>query len=321
MMLPFAIEVNALASAEFWIGAGTVAGIYAIFTLGLQLNIGQTGILNFGQAGFMALGAYAMAILVVKAGWSPWVALPVATLVAVLGGLVVGLPSLRLRGDYFAIATLAAAQILVVVAQNARGLTGGNNGLSGFNDQWTDVQRSILDALEVVNMDDQYSLPLFLITWALFVVLMGGLMALQRTPWGRVLRAVREDEDAAAALGKNVLAYKLQSLAISAALGAVAGYLLALNISLVYPSTFDADFTFIGMAILLLGGLGSYAGVAVSAVLLWTVLEATRFIDLPMASDRVAALRLLLVGLVLILIAMFRPQGLLGRREEMVLRD
>jgi branched-chain amino acid transport system permease protein len=321
MMLPFAIEVNALASAEFWIGAGTVAGIYAIFTLGLQLNIGQTGILNFGQAGFMALGAYAMAILVVKAGWSPWVALPVATLVAVLGGLLVGLPSLRLRGDYFAIATLAAAQILVVVAQNARGLTGGNNGLSGFNDQWTDVQRSILDALAVVDMDDQYSLPLFLITWALFIVLMGGLMALQRTPWGRVLRAVREDEDAAAALGKNVLAYKLQSLAISAALGAVAGYLLALNISLVYPSTFDADFTFIGMAILLLGGLGSYAGVAVSAVLLWTVLEATRFIDLPMASDRVAALRLLLVGLVLILIAMFRPQGLLGRREEMVLRD
>jgi branched-chain amino acid transport system permease protein len=320
-MLPFAIDINALTGAEFWIGAGTVAGIYAIFTLGLQLNIGLTGILNFGQAGFMALGAYAMAILVVKAGWSPWLALPVATLVAVLGGLLIGLPSLRLRGDYFAIVTLAAAQILVVVAQNARGLTGGNNGLSGFNDQWTDVQRAMLDGLEVAGLDDQYSLPLFLITWGLFVVLMGGLLALQRTPWGRVLRAIREDEDAAAALGKNVLAYKLQSLGISAALGAVAGYLLALNISLVYPSTFDADFTFIGMAILLLGGLGSYAGVAVSALLLWTVLEATRFIDLPMASDRVAALRLLLVGLVLILIAMFRPQGLLGRREEMVLRD
>jgi branched-chain amino acid transport system permease protein len=152
-------------------------------------------------------------------------------------------------------------------------------------------------------------------------VLALGLVALQRTPWGRVLRAIREDEDAAAALGKNVLAYKLQSLGISAALGAVAGYLLALNISLVYPSTFDADFTFIGMAILLLGGLGSYLGVALSAVLLWSVLEAARFIDLPMASDKVAALRLLLVGLLLIGMAMFRPQGLLGRREEMVLRD
>jgi branched-chain amino acid transport system permease protein len=320
-MVPFAIDLNALASLEFWIGAGTVAGIYSIFTLGLQLNIGLTGILNFGQAGFMALGAYAMAILVVKAGWSPWLALPVATLVAVLGGILVGLPTLRLRGDYFAIVTLAAAQIVVVIAQNARGLTGGNNGLNGFTDQWTDVQRSIVDALGAVGAGDQYSLPLFLVTWGLFGLVLGGLLILQRTPWGRVLRAIREDEDAAAALGKNVLAYRLQSLGISAALGAIAGYLLALNISLVYPSTFDADFTFIGMAILILGGMGSYAGVALSAVLLWTVMEAARFIDLPMSSDRVAALRLLLVGLLLILMVMFRPQGLLGRREEMVMRD
>jgi branched-chain amino acid transport system permease protein len=320
-MVPFAIDLNALASLEFWIGAGTVAGIYSIFTLGLQLNIGLTGILNFGQAGFMALGAYAMAILVVKAGWSPWLALPVATLVAVLGGILVGLPTLRLRGDYFAIVTLAAAQIVVVIAQNARGLTGGNNGLNGFTDQWTDVQRSIVDALGAVGAGDQYSLPLFLVTWGLFGLVLGGLVILQRTPWGRVLRAIREDEDAAAALGKNVLAYRLQSLGISAALGAIAGYLLALNISLVYPSTFDADFTFIGMAILILGGMGSYAGVALSAVLLWTVMEAARFIDLPMSSDRVAALRLLLVGLLLILMVMFRPQGLLGRREEMVMRD
>jgi branched-chain amino acid transport system permease protein len=137
----------------------------------------------------------------------------------------------------------------------------------------------------------------------------------------RVLRAIREDEDAAAALGKNVFAYKLQSLAIAAALGAIAGYLLALNITLVYPSSFDADFTFIGMAILVLGGLGSYAGVALGAVLMWAVLEATRFVELPMSSDKVAALRLLIVGLVLILVATLRPQGILGRREEMVLGD
>lgn len=321
MTVPFAIDLGALGGLEFWIGACTVAGIYAIFTLGLQLNIGLTGILNFGQAGFMALGAYAMAILVVKVGWSPWIALPAATLVAVLGGLVIGLPSLRLRGDYFAIVTLAAAQIVVVIAQNARGLTGGNNGLSGFTDQWTDVQRAIVDGLDVIGLGDQFSLPLFIITWVVFGVLLGALTILQRTPWGRVLRAIREDEDAVAALGKNVLAYRLQSLGLSAAIGAIAGYLLAVNISLVYPSTFDADFTFIGLAILILGGLGSYLGVALGAVLLWTVMEAARFIDLPMSSDRVAAVRLLIVGLVLVVVVMFRPQGLLGRREEMVLRD
>lgn len=320
-MLPLAVSFSAFAHADFWLGVGTVAGIYAIFTLGLQVNVGFTGLLNFGQAGFMAIGAYAMAILVVHVHLSPWVALPAATAIAVGGGLLVGLPSLRLRGDYFAIATLAAAQIVVVIAQNARGLTGGNNGISGFDAEWTDLQRSIVDTLAPLGLGDQYSLPLFGVVWITFGVVLLIVRWLQHKPWGRVLRAIREDEDAAAALGKNVLAYKLQSLGIAGALGAIAGYLLSLNISLVYPSSFDADFTFIGMAILVLGGLGSYLGVALGAVGLWTVLEATRFIDLPMSSDKVAALRLLIVGLVLIVVGALRPQGALGKREEMVLGD
>jgi branched-chain amino acid transport system permease protein len=316
-----AVDFSSFGHAEFWIGVGVVAGIYAIFALGLQLNIGFTGILNFGQAGFMAVGAYAMAILILKAHWSPWFALPAATAIAMLAGVLVGLPSLRLRADYLAIVTIAAAQIVTIVGQNARELTGGNNGLSGFDTQWTDVQRTILDGLQPLGLDEQFTLPLFLVTWVTFGVALAVLIALQHTPWGRVLRAIREDEDAAAALGKNVFAYKLQSLAIAAALGAIAGYLLALNITLVYPSSFDVDFTFIGIAILVLGGLGSYAGVALGAVLMWAVLEATRFVELPMSSDKVAALRLLIVGLVLIGVAMLRPQGILGRREEMVLGD
>jgi branched-chain amino acid transport system permease protein len=269
----------------------------------------------------MAIGAYTMAILILEADWSPWLALPAATAAAMLAGVLVGLPSPRLRADYLAIVTIAAAQIVTITAQNARDLTGGNNGLTGFDAQWTDLQRTILDWLEPIGLGEQFTLPLFLVTWVTFGVLLAILVALQRTPWGRVLRAIREDEDAAAALGKNVFAYKLQSLAIAAALGAIAGYLLALNITLVYPSSFDADFTFIGMAILVLGGLGSYAGVALGAVLMWTVLEATRFVELPMSSDKVAALRLLIVGLVLILVATLRPQGMLGRRQEMVLGE
>jgi branched-chain amino acid transport system permease protein len=320
-MTVLAVDLSAFGHAEFWIGVGVVAGIYAIFALGLQLNIGFTGILNFGQAGFMAIGAYAMAILILKAHWSPWLALPAATAVSMLAGVLVGLPSLRLRADYLAIVTIAAAQIVTIVGQNARELTGGNNGLTGFDAQWTDVQRSILDWLEPIGLGEQFTLPLFLVTWITFGVLLAVLVALQHTPWGRVLRAIREDEDAAAALGKNVFAYKLQSLAIAAGLGAIAGYLLALNVTLVYPSSFDADFTFIGIAILVLGGLGSYAGVALGALLMWAVLEATRFVELPMSSDKVAALRLLIVGVVLILVAMLRPQGILGRREEMVLGD
>jgi branched-chain amino acid transport system permease protein len=119
----------------------------------------------------------------------------------------------------------------------------------------------------------------------------------------------------------NTFAYKLQSLALGAGLGALAGYFLALNLSFLNPQQFEPLFTFIGYAILVLGGLASYAGVAVGAIILWTLLEITRFLDLPLAGEKVAALRLMLVGVVLIALMMFRPQGLLGKRQEMVLGE
>ena len=314
-----ALTVSTFTHADFWIGAATVAGIYSIFTLGLQVNVGFTGISNFGQAGFMALGAYAMGIFILQLHWSPWLALFVATLVAMAGGLVIGIPALRLREHYLAMATLAAAQIVQIVAQNS-GFTGGNEGLLGFDAAWSNVQVWILARLSSIGLGTEYSLPLFLVTWLVFVGCLLALAVLQRTPWGRVLRAIREDEQAAAALGKNVPVYKLQSLALAAALAAVAGYLLALNITIIYPGAFSADFTFVGFAILVLGGLGSYAGVALGSLLLWVVLEATRSLELPLSADRVAALRLLIVGLVIIGVMTLRPQGLLGKREEMVLR-
>src|SRR5919109_1098966 len=132
-----AVSLGNFNDLGIWTSIGIFAGTYTLFALGLQVNVGFTGIVNFGQAGFMAVGAYAMAILVVKAGWSFWLSLPVAVLIAMAFGLVVGLPSLRLRADYFAIATIAAAEIIRFTAQNARGLTGGNQGLLGFDDAWT----------------------------------------------------------------------------------------------------------------------------------------------------------------------------------------
>lgn len=318
MLLAFSFQ--SLAHADFWIGVGIVAGIYSVFTLGLQVNVGFTGILNFGQAGFMAVGAYSMALLILKAHWSPWAALPTATLIAMVSGLLIGIPALRLAPHYLPMASLGAAQIVQIAAQNATTFTGGNEGLIGFDAEWQNLQIWALDKLSAVGLGQQYELPLFLLTWLTFLVLLAVLRTLQHTPWGRVLRAIREDEEAAAALGKNVYAYKLQSLATAAALGSIAGYLLALNITLVYPQAFSADFTFIGFAILVLGGLGSYVGVALGSLLLWLVLEGLRFVDLPLAADKVAALRFLVVGIVLIGVMVLRPQGLLGRREEMVIR-
>jgi branched-chain amino acid transport system permease protein len=316
-----AVSLDAFTDLGFWIGVGILAGTYTIFALGLQINVGFTGIVNFGQAGFMAIGAYTMGILVVKAGWSFWLALPASMVVAMAAGLLIGLPSLRLRADYFAIVTIAFAEIIRYIAQNARELTGGNQGLLGFDDAWADVSFWILERLDAVGLGDQFLLPLLLVTWLTALVLIVVLSRVQRTPWGRVLRAIREDEDAARALGKNTFSYKLQSLAIGAALGAIAGNFLALNLAFVSPESFEPLFTFIGYAVLILGGLASYAGVALGALMLWTLLEATRFLELPLAAEKVAALRFMLVGLLLILLMAFRPQGMLGKRREMVLGD
>jgi branched-chain amino acid transport system permease protein len=317
-----AVTLESFTDIDFWTGVGIIAGVYTIFALGLQLNVGFTGIQNFGQAAFMAIGAYAMAILVVDHGVSFWLSLPIAILITIAFGLIVGLPSLRLRADYFAIATIAAAEAIRLFALNARELTGGAQGTFGFGDDWDSVSETIEGWLVDLGWTEVPTLfPLFLVVWAVALLLMFGLTRMQGTPWGRVLRAVREDEDAARALGKNAFAYKLQSLAIAATLGAISGFFLALNLRFVVPDEFLPIVTFIGYAVLVLGGLATYWGVAVGSIILWTLLEGLRFLELPLSETRISALRFMIVGLILILLMAFRPQGIFGKREEMVLGD
>lgn len=329
-MTPLAVTFDAFTDVGFWSGVLVVAGIYAVVTLGLQLNVGYTGLINFGQAGFMAVGGYSMAVLVLSAHWSFWLALPAAILITMGFGVLVGLPAIRLRADYFAIVTLAMAEVVRLFAQNARGLTGGNKGLycefegatqTCFDDSWRSVSGSILDFIENFWSDPEALVPLLIVVWVTVLLATLALSHVQRTPWGRVLRAIREDEDAARALGKNTTAFKLQSLAISAALGAVAGFFLALFLATIHPDDYEPIVTFFAFGVLILGGLASYRGVAVGAILLWTLLEGTRFVELPISEEKAAALRFAIVGLVLILLMAFRPQGMFGKREEMVLGD
>ena len=266
-------------SIDFWINVGVLAGIYGIFTLGLQLNVGFTGLHNFGQAGFMAIGAYANGLLVVDWGWSLWAALFAGIVLAVAAGLFVGISSLRLRADHFAMATIAFGEIVRYTLQNAE-FSGGNQGVLGFDAEW----RTLAD-------------------------------------WMLSRLAFREDEDATAALGKDIFSYKLQSLAIAAALAAVAGFFVALNVTYLYPSVFDPTITFFGDAILVLGGFANYPGVAIGSVIFWALLEGTRLIDTSLSAGQQAALRFVIVGLFLILLSRWRPQGLLGNREEMRIRS
>jgi branched-chain amino acid transport system permease protein len=305
--------------ADFWVGVGVTAGVYAIFALGLQLNVGFTGLINLGQAGFMAIGAYALGMLVVYAGWPLLLALPASILVAIAAGVLVGLPTLRLRADYFGIVTIAFSEIVRYTLQNA-GFAGGNQGVLGYDGGWRDFQAWASSELAAIGLGGNTQVPLLLTVWATLLICLAALKAVQRSPWGRVLRAIREDEDAAAALGKNVFAFKLQSLGISAALAAIAGFFLALNVTYLYPSEFDPSFTFFGYAALILGGFASYWGVVAGALGLCALTEGLRFLDLPLSSSQSGSLRFIIVGLILIILTMFRPQGLLGSRAEMQLR-
>jgi branched-chain amino acid transport system permease protein len=319
---PFAVTFQSFTDIDFWTSVGIIAGTYTIFALGLQLNVGFTGIFNFGQAAFMAIGAYSMVILTTETEISFWFSLPISILITIAFALVVGLPSLRLRTDYFAIATIAAAEAIRLFALNARELTGGAQGRFGFGDSWDSLSNTIQGWIVDLGWTDVPRLfPLFLVVWAVAVALTFVLSRAQQTPWGRVLRAIREDEDAARALGKNAFAYKLQSLAIAATLGALAGFFLALNLKFVVPDEFLPIVTFNGYAVLILGGLASYWGVAVGSIILWTVLEGLLFLDLPLSETRITALRFIVVGLILIGLMAFRPQGMFGKREEMVLGD
>jgi branched-chain amino acid transport system permease protein len=328
-LLPLGITFDFLTNIDFWIEVLVIGGIYALVALGLQINVGYTGIVNFGMAGFMAVGAYAMAILTLDTGISFWLSLPIAVAITIVFGLIVGLPSLRLRADYFAIATIAMAEVVRLVAQNARDLTGGNQGLFSndegteyYDDTWINVSDEIIAWLEDLGWSDPNTLvPLLLVLVVVLVGVTTGLSFIQRTPWGRVLRAIREDEDAARALGKNTLSYKLQSLAIAAVLGALAGFFLALYLATIHPIDFEPLVTFFAYGVLVLGGLASYWGVLIGGVILWTILHGTRFIELFQDETDQAALRFALIGLVLILLMAFRPQGIFGKREEMVLGE
>lgn len=323
------VVASIFTSVDFWTFVGVVAGIFTIFALGLQVQFGFAGLLNFGHVAFMAVGAYTMAILVVKVGWPMWASAVVAIGLAMAVGVLIGLPTVRLRADFLAIATIAFGEIVRLIALNESDLTGGPQGTinlkgagtaASFNAEWLSFQNTVEDWLEKVLGEVSRDQTMLVIIWTVVVLLILLLQFLVHSPWGRVLRSIREDEDAASALGKNVFAYKLQALALGAALGAVAGLFFAFQFSFFSPQDFDPLTTFFAWIIVILGGTGRNWAVPVGAVVFGVIFAGTRFADIPFfdSADQ-AFLRLILIGLILIALMAFRPQGLFGKREEMIL--
>ena len=326
--------MSEIVNLEFWVFVGVIAGIFSIFALGLQLQFGFTGLLNFGHVAFMAIGAYTMAILVVKAGLPLWLSSLIAIAVSMIFGALIGLPTLRLRADYLAIATIAFSEIVRFIALNESALTGGPQGTinllgagraANFNAEWQDLLTAVEDFVEGIFGDQivDRNFTMAVLVWIVVLGLLVILRYLTSSPWGRVLRSIREDEDAASALGKNAFFYKVQSLAIGAALAAIAGLFFAFQFSFFSPQDFDPLTTFFAWIIVILGGTSTYIGVPIGALIFGFIFAGTRFFDFPPFSyfspaDQ-AFLRLVIIGIILILLMAFRPEGLLGKRQEMVL--
>ena len=290
----------------------TVASILSIATLGLNLQWGVSGQFNAGVVGFLAVGGYSMAILtmpvseqlMVKLNWPFAVGIVGSLVVSGAVALLVGLATLRLRSDYLAIATFGIASSIQVLANNLEPLTGGSRGLVG-------IPRPF-ESLGAQGFGYAY----LAIVLCVLVVVYAGLQALLRSPWGRVQRALREDEVVCAALGKNVVRFRMTAFVMGAMLMGLSGALYAGFIGTTSPTEFLPILTFQIWAMLIVGGSGSNAGAIAGSFVIWGLwtLSGAAIVSVlpPQWQAQGGALQSIVVGLVLVLTLLLRPQGLLG---------
>ncbi len=314
---------------------GPITAAYAISAIGLNLQFGYAGLLNFGHVAFMLVGAYGTAITV-DLGGPLWLGIIVGILAAALLGLLLGLPTLRLRADYLAITTIAAAEVIRLLVRSswAQPLTNGVFGIQGFADSFFSLNPFPTARLYGIGslVVTGRKLWVMLVGWALVALLTLLIRRLIKSPWGRVLKAIREDEDATTSLGKNVFAYKLQALMIGGAIAGIAGILLAVEQQNVTPDAYLPKITFILYVIVILGGAGTILGPIVGAVtfqFLFFTIDALMVnaqanigwvgdILTPAAAGQV---KLVFVGIGMMLLMVFRPQGILGDKEEALIDE
>ena len=314
-----------------FIGVDTI--IYALAAIGLNVHFGYTGLLNFGQAAFLAVAAYGLAISVSISGLPFGVGIVAGLVGAVILAILLGIPTLRLRADYLAIVTIAAAEIfrLIVRSASLRDQTGGSNGLTAFSDGFFSLNPLSKGQYGfgwfTYNERDSFVL---IVGWVLIVLACTVVWLLMRSPWGRVIKAIREDEDAVRSLGKNVYAYKMQSLILGGVLGSLGGFMLALGKGSVQPDLYGTELTFFAYTVLLLGGAARVLGPVIGSAVFWLILVLTDnilrsaieagYVSSSIISDnQVGQIRFILVGLALMLLMIFRPQGILGDRKELAL--
>jgi branched-chain amino acid transport system permease protein len=276
-----------------------MVGIYAILALSLNLLIGYSGIFSLAHAAIYGIGAYASALAALKLGVGFWGGMAIAAAVGAFASALVAIPSLRVAGDYYVVASFGLQVVMLAVFMNWTDLTNGHAGLPGI--PRPNLLGWVIDQpFEYVFLAAAFAL----LTWAICRRLTG-------SAFGRVLQAIRDDEIAAQAMGKNVVRVKIVIACISSALGAIAGSLYAHYITYINPSSFALHESIFIATLVILGGSERLAGPIVGAFLLLAIPEALKFLAIP---DSVAApMRQIIYGALLVVFMLVRPEGILGR--------
>jgi neutral amino acid transport system permease protein len=373
--------------AEYLIFLTISTSIFALFSLGLNLQWGFTGLINFGHVAFMTLGAYTTVILTLQ-GIPIILSAIVGSIIAALLGLIIGFSTLRLREDYLAIVTIGVGELIRLVVNN-QDIPVGNQWRSGaFGLQsypiplatlvpnifikvlaialltflaavalwqlwrWIRFAQITHPASNKRNVKQQEFILRLIVGFLLVLLIVAiyisgaiklydydpkaGLMLLSlivlafvfwrleilvRSPWGRILKAIREDEEIPKALGKNVFWYKVQSLMLGGAIAGLSGAFIAWQIAAIYPNNFEPQETFNAWIMVILGGSGNNLGTILGAIVYFIYYEGTRNLDkiIPLNSDQLSALRIMIIGLLLMILMIWRPQGILGKKEELTL--
>ena len=315
-----------------------LAGMYALLSLGLNSQWGFGGLINFSVAAFFGVGAYGAALMTASSsplagGFNPLLGLVAALVIAAVLAILIGIPTLRLRADYLAIASLGLAEVVRTIVKNEDQWTNGTAGIRGipsFFEGWP-VLATFPEAMPGLEIFVPFGARLVLGTsfWrallnvALVLTFLGVSYALlrrvHRSPWGRVLRTIRSDEDLARALGKHTYSFKMQSFVLGSLLMALAGVFYAHLNLFVSPDDLDPIMTFYVWVAVILGGSGSNRGALFGGFVIVAIRQGTRFLnEFGWIPFDVAPLRLLMIGVLIVLLMRFRPQGVLPPQRELI---
>ncbi|MBW1730261.1 MAG: branched-chain amino acid ABC transporter permease [Deltaproteobacteria bacterium] len=284
-----------------------MVGIYALLSMSLNFQVGYAGLINFGQVVFFCIGAYTSSLLATKTGLPLLFCFLSAMIVSGFFGYVMSIPTKSLKSDYWAIATLAAAEVIRLVALNEGWLTGGPFGVM-----------SIPQPLQSLFSMENYPLFYLLLVAMCVVGVYFCLTLITDSPFGRDLKAIREEEDLCLSLGKNTRALKLQAMIVAGMVGGLAGALFAHYITYISPENFWPIETFLMWAMIIVGGRGNHAGAILGAALIQLFNVSTRFIGayVALGSDSMASLRMIIIGLLIIIFVSYRPEGLIKEKKK-----